>query len=175
MTLAERLAAFATSLEFDALPAEVVDSVRLRALDVLGIALASSRGDWAPAVLAVAADGAGRLHADRHPAHGGGAAGHPRQRHARARPGLRRHARRVDHARLGRGACRPCWRWPRRSDLDGRAIVTAAVAGYEAITRIGMAASGAFHARGWHATAVCGAFAAALAAGRLARLDARRS
>jgi 2-methylcitrate dehydratase PrpD len=48
------------------------------------------------------------------------------------------------------------------------------VAGYESIARLGMAASGAFHARGWHATAVCGAFAAALVAGRLERLDAAR-
>jgi len=31
-------------------------------------------------------------------------------------------------------------------DLDGRAAITAAVAGYEAITRLGMAASGVFHA-----------------------------
>jgi 2-methylcitrate dehydratase PrpD len=37
-----------------------------------------------------------------------------------------------------------------------------------------MAASGVFHARGWHATAVCGAFAAALVAGRLERLDPAR-
>jgi 2-methylcitrate dehydratase PrpD len=56
--------------------------------------------------------------------------------------------------------------------LDGRDVITAAVAGYEAITRIGMAASGAFHDRGWHATAVCGPFAAALVAGRCAGLDA---
>src|SRR3990172_6447031 len=40
------------------------------------------------------------------------------------------------------------------------------VAGYETMTRIGMAAPGEFHARGWHATAVCGTFAAALAAGK---------
>src|SRR5207244_4125429 len=59
-------------------------------------------------------------------------------------------------------------------DLDGRSAITAAVAGYEAITRLGMAASGAFHARGWHATSVCGAFGAALAAGVCERLDGRR-
>src|SRR5439155_1542319 len=52
--------------------------------------------------------------------------------------------------------------------------ITAAVAGYEAITRLGMAASGVFHARGWHATSVCGAFGAALAAGACERLDAPR-
>src|SRR5437763_7499458 len=59
MTLAERLAAFTDSLSFDALPEDVVASVRLRALDVLGIALASSRGDWAPAVIALAGEGGG--------------------------------------------------------------------------------------------------------------------
>jgi 2-methylcitrate dehydratase PrpD len=52
--------------------------------------------------------------------------------------------------------------------------VTAAVAGYETIARVGMAAPGAFHAAGWHATAVCGTFAATLAAGRLEGLDERR-
>jgi len=59
MTLAERLAAFTASLSFDALPDEVVASVRLRTLDVLGIALASSRGDWAPAVIDLAGEGGG--------------------------------------------------------------------------------------------------------------------
>lgn len=37
-----------------------------------------------------------------------------------------------------------------------------------------MAVPGAFHARGWHATSVCGPFAAALVAGRLDGLDAGR-
>ena len=56
--------------------------------------------------------------------------------------------------------------------LGGRAVITAAVAGYESITRIGMAAAGEFHDRGWHATAVCGPFAAAMAAGHATGLDA---
>ena len=51
MTLAERLAAFAAALEFEDLPADVIASVRLRALDILGIALAASRADLAPSVL----------------------------------------------------------------------------------------------------------------------------
>jgi 2-methylcitrate dehydratase PrpD len=58
--------------------------------------------------------------------------------------------------------------------ISGRDVITAAVAGYEAIARLGMAAPGAFHARGWHATSTCGAFAAALAAGKLLGLDAPR-
>lgn len=54
--------------------------------------------------------------------------------------------------------------------LSGAEMLTAAVAGYETITRLGMAAPGAFHARGWHATPACGAFAAAVTAGRCLRL-----
>jgi 2-methylcitrate dehydratase PrpD len=55
--------------------------------------------------------------------------------------------------------------------LDGRAVITAAVAGYESVARIGMGAPAAFHRRGWHATSTCGTFAAALAAGVCERLD----
>ena len=58
--------------------------------------------------------------------------------------------------------------------LGGRDALTAIVAGYEAMVRIAMAAPGRFHERGWHATAVCGAFGAALAAGKCLRLDAAR-
>lgn len=42
------------------------------------------------------------------------------------------------------------------------------------MVRIGMAAPGRFHERGWHTTAVCGAFGAALAAGKSLGLDADR-
>ena len=39
-----------------------------------------------------------------------------------------------------------------------RELLAAIVAGNEIVTRIGMAASGAFHARGFHPTAICGIF-----------------
>ena len=48
MTLAERLAAFTADLRFEDLPPAVVASVRLRALDVLGIALAASGHEVGP-------------------------------------------------------------------------------------------------------------------------------
>src|SRR5438552_1334574 len=41
------------------------------------------------------------------------------------------------------------------------------VGGNEVVTRIGMAASGAFHARGFHPTAICGIFGGTTAACRL--------
>lgn len=55
---------------------------------------------------------------------------------------------------------------------DGKALLTAAVVGYETIARIGMAAPGKFHHRGYHATPLCGVFAAALTAGKLLGLGA---
>ena len=42
MTLAERVTEFAGGLEFDDLPADVVASVRLRTLDILGMALGTA-------------------------------------------------------------------------------------------------------------------------------------
>ena len=51
MTLARCLAGFAASLDFATLPPTVVDSVRLRTLDVLGIALAASATEAALPVL----------------------------------------------------------------------------------------------------------------------------
>jgi 2-methylcitrate dehydratase PrpD len=173
MTLAERLAAFTASLSFDALPDEVVASVRLRTLDVLGIALASSRGDWAPAVIELAGARGGECTVL------GAARTAPLPLAILVNGTLAHgldyddtHAASITHASavilpavLAVAEAR---------ELDGRTAITAAVAGYEAITRLGMAASGVFHARGWHATAVCGAFGAAVAAGACEGLDTAR-
>jgi 2-methylcitrate dehydratase PrpD len=177
MTLARRLAAFTAGLRFEDIPAEVVASVRLRVLDILGIALASSTTDLAPSLYGALEGWAGK---------DGGACtvvgakrGAPAPLAALLNGALAHgldfddtHAASITHASavvlpavlaVGEAA-----------GADGRAAVTAAVAGLETITRLGMAAPGAFHAGGWHATAVCGPFAAALAAGRLDGLDATR-
>ncbi len=57
----------------------------------------------------------------------------------------------------------------------GRDALAAIVAANEVVTRIGMAASGRFHARGFHPTAVCGIFGATTAAARLGGLDSGRA
>lgn len=175
MTLAERLATFAADLRFDDLPPAVVTDVKLRVLDVLGIALAAAthevgaplraglepwggRGDCtvigakftATAPLAIMMNGTLAHGLDFDDTHA------PSVTHASA-------AVLPTVLALGESA-----------GLDGRAVITAAVAGYEAIARLGMAAPGAFHARGWHATSVCGTFAAALAAGVCEGLDRAR-
>jgi 2-methylcitrate dehydratase PrpD len=172
VTLAERLAAFAADLEFDTLPDEVVASVRLRALDVLGLGLAASTYDFAKPVIAAAADGGPcTIMGSASTASPAGAA----LVNGTLAHGLDfddTHAASITHASavvvpsvLAIGESR---------GIAGPEVITAVVAGYEAIARLGMAAPGAFHARGWHATSVCGVFAAALAAGKLLRLDATR-
>ncbi len=176
MTLARRLADFAVALRFDDIPSDVVASVRLRTLDIVGLALAASREEFTASILG-ALDG-WRASGDCTVL--GTAATAPPPLAALANGALAHgldfddtHAPSVTHASavvlptvlaLGEAAA-----------LDGRTVVTAAVAGYEAIARLGMAAPGAFHDRGWHATAVCGAFAAALAAAKCDGLDTART
>ena len=58
---------------------------------------------------------------------------------------------------------------------SGRELVTAYVAGCETVARLGAAADGEFHRRGFHATGVCGVFGATVAAARLLSLDAART
>ena len=173
MTLAERLADFAASLQFDQLPADVVASARLRTLDVIGLALAASTFDFAPSIIAAVEMGSGpctilgtrRTAGTTSAALANGSLAH----------GLDfddTHAGSITHASAV--VVPTALAVAEGTGLSGRDVITATVAGYEAIARIGMAAPGAFHARGWHATSTCGAFAAALTAGKLLGLDATR-
>ncbi len=59
-----------------------------------------------------------------------------------------------------------------RRGASGSDMLTAYIAAVEAGARIATAARGGFHTRGFHPTGVVGAFACALAAGRLMGLDA---
>jgi 2-methylcitrate dehydratase PrpD len=54
---------------------------------------------------------------------------------------------------------------------SGRDVLTAAVAGYEMVVRLGAASRHGFHRRGFHATSVCGVFSSALVAARLMHLS----
>jgi 2-methylcitrate dehydratase PrpD len=172
MTLAERLADFAADLTFDALPAPVVANVKLRALDVLGIALAASTHEVGPPMRAGLEAWAGRGECTVIGAKFTASVPIAIMLNGTLAHGLDfddTHAPSVTHASavviptvLALGEA---------GGLDGRAVITAAVAGYETIARIGMGAPAAFHERGWHATSTCGTFAAAVAAGVCERLD----
>jgi 2-methylcitrate dehydratase PrpD len=57
---------------------------------------------------------------------------------------------------------------------DGPRFLAALTLGMETAVRLGLAAPGAFHDRGFHPTGVCGAYAATAVAGSIAGLDAGR-
>jgi 2-methylcitrate dehydratase PrpD len=171
-TISERLAAFALDLGWEDVPEDVRTLARGHVLDALGIALASSRMDFAAAVHgAVQALGAGtdataigfgtRLPASS-AALVNGTLAH----------GLDfddTHIEAVYHASApALGAALAAGETAR---ADGREVLVAFIAGLEIGCRLAGAAPGAFHDRGFHPTALCGTFASAAVAARLAGDD----
>lgn len=68
-------------------------------------------------------------------------------------------------------AALPIAEWRRRS---GRSLIAAFAAGFEVECRVGMSVHPAHYDVGWHITGTAGTFGAAVAAGKLLDLDARR-
>jgi 2-methylcitrate dehydratase PrpD len=60
-----------------------------------------------------------------------------------------------------------------QQDMDGRALLEAAICGYEASLRIGLAVQPSMFQRGFMSTPTCGALGAALGVGKLLRFEAR--
>src|SRR3989442_2417357 len=153
MTLAERLAAFAADLTFDDLPAAVVSDVKLRALDILGIAVAASGHEVGPPMRAGLEAWAGRGECTVIGAKFTASVPIAIMVNGTLAHGLDfddTHAPSVTHASavviptvLALGEA---------GGLDGRAGITAAVAGYESIARIGIGATAALHRRGMRPT-----------------------
>jgi 2-methylcitrate dehydratase PrpD len=171
----ETIAAFAADMHFDVLPAAVVAKMKLHVLDLLGVALAASSMDFAPAVASVAQGMGGPPEAtaiglrQRLPAPWAalvnGTLAH----------GLDyddTHAESVVHvsASVVPAALAAC----EAASGDGCSFLNALALGMEVNVRLGLVAPGAFHDRGFHPTGVCGAFAAALVAGKIAGLSSAR-
>jgi len=167
------LAEWAARLRAEDIPASVRENAALRVLDTLGCALAGAREDHVPAVLALIAQsgeagpctvvGSSLTTGPAQAALANGAMAH----------GLDFDDTHADSVCHGSAVLVPAVLALAESEhLTGQAALTALVAGYEAMIRIGMAAPGRFHERGWHATAVCGPFGAAVAAGKCLGLDA---
>ncbi len=179
-TLVEQLAAFAVASDPDALPQEVVASVRLRILDTLGIALAASAAGLADGVLDLVGWTAGRAEADVVGAHGrypaaqaalvDGTLAHSLDFDDTHLPSVLHPSATIVPAVLAVGQA---------TRASGPELIAAAAVGIELTVRTGMGGylpdgENVFFERGWHATSICGALGAAAAAGRLLGLDAGR-
>jgi 2-methylcitrate dehydratase PrpD len=171
MTAAERFVAWALELDLDAVPPPVVEAARLHVLDVLGCGLAAHG-------LGIGTEGRSamaELGGEPEASVIGLSASLPAPNAAFANAMLCHgldfddtHSDSVSHvstvvvpAALAVAEAR---------GASGRELLAAVVAGNEIVTRVGMAAPGAFHRRGFHPTAICGIFGATAAAARLGGL-----
>jgi 2-methylcitrate dehydratase PrpD len=176
MKAAQTLAEFTSRLDVDAIPADVVEATKLHLLDTLGCGLAAH-------ALGVAAEGRQamlELGGDPQATVIGLDAALPAPNAAFANAMLCHgldfddtHSDSVSHVSTVTGPA--ALAAAEAAGATGREALAAIVAGNEVVTRLGMAASGAFHARGFHPTAICGVFGATAAAARIAGLDAART
>lgn len=172
MNEAELIADFAAGLRYDDVPGDVIDHAKLHLLDTLGCGVAAWHVGAATEASEVAAEMGGASEATVI----GLASRLPAPSAAFANGVLCHgldfddtHAASICH--LGAVVCPTALAVAEATGSDGQDLVTAIVTGNEVIARLGMAAAGAFHARGFHPTSVCGVFGAAVAACRAADWD----
>lgn len=171
-TISEHLAAFAASLTFEDIPAPVIDRAKLHILDALGIGLAASRYEYSAKTLA-----ATQALAGEGPYPVIGMAARLPLRDAAQMNGFLIHALDYDDTHVAgvihatASAVPTVLAMGQKHGIDGREMLVAYLVAIEAAARIGTAAKGGFHRKGFHPTGVVGAFGAALAAGRIAGLD----
>src|SRR5262249_750180 len=162
---AERLAEFATTLTLEDVPGEVAEHAKLHLLDTLGCGLAAHAtgvaGQGRTAMVELGGEpqatviGSDRRLRAPNAAFANAVLGH----------GLDfddPHSESVSH--ISTVTCPASLAVGEAGSLAGGEVLAAIVGASEVITRVGMAASGRFHARGFHPTAICGIFGATVAA-----------
>lgn len=173
-TLAQQLAEFATGESVHALPPEVVDSVGMRVLDTLGIAVAASTLETSASARSWALESGGAAHAtaigvpDRLPAalaaFVNGVNAHSLDYDDTHLPSVLHPSASVVPAALAAAE---------QAGADGAALVRAVAVGLEVCVRLGMAGydpgtgNSIFFEHGQHATSICGAMGAAVSASML--------
>lgn len=175
MSLSRSLANFGSQLDYNDLPGEVVASARLRLLDTVGCCLASVGMEYSEAILGMLGEQGTSTDATLF-----GSAQRASAAWAACYNGALAHGNDYDDTHsvalmhISGVVVPTVLALGERHKLSGRRVLEAAVAAYETGLRIGMAAPSGFHARGFHATGVCGIFAAAVGASNVLGLDAAR-
>jgi len=172
-SLSRRLAAFATQLTYEQLPAHVVEAAKLHLLDLVGTALAahgSGAGTYAAsASLELGGAGGASVIGQRD--------GRPAAVAALAN-GTLAHAIEFDDTHTA-SICHisavvvpAALAVAETHARSGRELLAAIVAGNEVVARVGADAAPAYMETGFHPTSVCGVFGATAAAARLRGLTA---
>ncbi len=174
-TLAEGLAAFAAGTSYDDLPEAVVDSVKMRVLDTLGIAVAAAPLDTSRAARDWAVDQGGAPHASAV-----GVAQRLPANQAAFVNGVLAHSLDYDDTHLpsvlhpSAAVVPAALAAAERAGADGRELIRAIAVGLETCVRLGMAGyddeagNSTFFEHGQHATSICGAMGGAVAAAAIA-------
>ncbi|MBX9811522.1 MAG: MmgE/PrpD family protein [Burkholderiales bacterium] len=173
----QRISAFVAGLSFDGLPTAVIESAKRHLLDTLGVGLIGSRQPNAAAALeGVRGIGGGsgqssvwgtgfRLDAP-YAAIANGVACHV----------LDYDDTHTDSITHGSAVLAPTvLALAEELGASGQEAIAAFAAGWEVTARVGLAARGSFHKRGFHTTSVAGVFGAAAAAAKLLRLSAEQT
>jgi 2-methylcitrate dehydratase PrpD len=170
---AETLAAWAADVSLDDIPEDVATHAKLHLLDALGCGLAASALGIAVEGRLTMAELGGSAEATVIGFSEGMPAANAAFANAMSCHGLDfddTHADSVSH--VSTVTCPTALAVSEARGLSGAEALTAIVAGNETTIRIGMAAAGLFHRRGFHPTAICGVFGAAVTASWLGQLDA---
>jgi 2-methylcitrate dehydratase PrpD len=170
--ISEELARFVGEFAADRIPAQVIARAKQLILDAVGIALASTTHEFSRRAMTAIADLAGPGDAI--------VIGTPLRlpmRDAALINGMLIHGLDFDDTHSGGVIHATSSILPTvlavgaRCRVSGRDVLAAYVLGIEAAARLGAVAKGGFHQVGFHPTGLVGAFACALAAGRLMGLD----
>jgi 2-methylcitrate dehydratase PrpD len=172
-TAAQRIAAWSAALTFDDVPEDVAHAAKLHLLDTLGCGLAAHATGVAGEGRATMAELGGEPQATVIGLDTPLPAANAAFANAMLCHGLDfddTHSDSVSHVTTVTGPT--ALSAGEQLGSHGRDTLAAIVAGNEVVCRIGMAASGEFHRRGFHPTAICGVFGGVAAAARLGGLDA---
>ncbi|MSP38838.1 MAG: MmgE/PrpD family protein [Deltaproteobacteria bacterium] len=176
MNETQKLARYAHELKFRQIPSEVIARAKDCMLDTLAVSLYGSTKPWSKMVsgfvLASGAKGNSTVFGSKHKA--------PAERAVLAN-GTMAHAFELDNVRQpgagvhpGATGFLPAFAVAEQTKADGKALLTAFVAGCEVMSRIGVAAGNSLERRGFHAPGLTGTFGAAVAAGRLLGLNEKK-
>src|SRR5512144_1477749 len=176
MSPTRRLARFALDLKYKDIPAEVIDRAKACVLDTVAVCLYGSTKPWSLTVAGFVHDSGLR---GQSTVVGMGFSRQPAQ--ATLANGVMAHAFELDNVRQpgagvhpGATAFVPALAMAEDKRANGKALLTAFVAGCEVMSRIGVAAGNSLERRGFHAPALTGTFGGAVAAGRLLGLDEKQ-
>jgi len=169
---AEALAEFAANLTWDSIPAEVRERAQLQILDTIGVGVAARSYPFAAKAIAgvKVLAGTGKCSVIGEP-------GGMSVRDAALANGMLLHGLDFDDTHLGAIIHASVASLPAALAVgeavgaSGQDMLVAYVAGMETAIRIGLAANGAFHHAGYHATAVASHFSSAIVAGKLMGLN----